>query len=90
MSFHSGKVASFLALFDEYKEKIKASEGCTKLVLMQDQADPTIFFTYSEWNNEESLNKYRYSPLFKTVWTQTKALFSAKAEAWSLNKTIEL
>ncbi len=84
MTFEPTQVETFQALFEIYKQKIKASEGCTKLMLLQDNANSNIFFTYSEWENEESLNKYRYSDLFKTVWSQTKALFSAKAEAWSL------
>ena len=86
MTFEPTKVEAFRALFDEYKTKIKASEGCHELKLMQDSSSSNIFFTYSEWENEESLNKYRYSDLFKMVWSQAKILFSSKAEAWSLNE----
>ena len=86
MTFEPTQVETFLALFNAYKTKIEASEGCTKLMLLQDQSSSNIFFTYSEWDNEESLNKYRYSELFKTVWGQTKILFKEKAEAWSLTQ----
>jgi hypothetical protein len=90
MTFEEDKVATFLSLFNQYKEKIKASEGCHRLELLKDHSASNIFFTYSEWENEEALDKYRYSTLFKTVWEQTKALFSAKAEAWSLDKLMEV
>ena len=90
MTFEEDKVSTFLSLFDEYKSRIKASEGCHRLELLKDHSTENIFFTYSEWENEEALDKYRYSVLFKTVWTQTKALFAAKAEAWSLDKLMEV
>ena len=86
MTFEPAQVEAFQILFDTYKDRIKGSEGCHRLKLLRDNSSPNIFFTYSEWDNEESLNKYRYSDLFKTVWSQTKVLFSAKAEAWSLNE----
>jgi len=86
MTFKPAQVAAFLTLFNEYKDQIAASEGCHKLMLLQDNSSSNIFFTYSEWENEESLNKYRFSDLFKTVWSRTKILFESKAEAWSLNE----
>ena len=86
MTFEVGEVERFLEVFDAYKERIKGSEGCRELKLLRDNSSPNIFFTYSEWENEESLNKYRYSDLFKTVWGQTKILFQKKAEAWSLGE----
>jgi quinol monooxygenase YgiN len=86
MTFEPAQVETFLTLFDAYKSKIRASEGCHELKLLNDQNSPNIFFTYSEWENEESLNKYRYSELFKTVWGQTKILFKEKAEAWSVKE----
>jgi quinol monooxygenase YgiN len=86
MTFQPLQTETFLTLFNAYKAKIEASEGCSKLMLLQDQTSSNIFFTYSEWDNEESLNKYRYSELFKTVWAQTKILFQEKAEAWSLTQ----
>jgi quinol monooxygenase YgiN len=86
MTFEPDKVSSFLSLFNDYKEKIKASEGCHRLELLKDHSADNVFFTYSEWENDEALDKYRYSSLFKTVWAQTKALFCSKAEAWSLDR----
>lgn len=90
MTFEEDKVSTFLTLFNEYKSRIKASEGCHRLELLKDHSANNVFFTYSEWEHEEMLDKYRYSTLFKTVWGQTKALFSAKAEAWSLDKLMEV
>jgi len=86
MTFEPAQVETFLELFNSTKEKIRASEGCHELKLLKDQNTSNIFFTYSEWDNEESLNKYRYSELFKTVWGKTKILFQEKAEAWSLTQ----
>ena len=44
---------------------------------------PNVFFTLSFWENEEALNAYRDSELFKTTWAKTKILFSDKPQAWT-------
>ena len=89
MTFVPERVAEFQKVFNENKERIAGFEGCTHLKLLQDISDPAIFFTYSHWDSVEHLNKYRDSGLFANVWTQTKILFAAKAEAWSVSVKFE-
>lgn len=84
MTFEPAKVETFLAVFEENKLKIRNMKGCTHLELLQDYNLPNSFSTYSYWKNEEDLNNYRNSDLFKEVWTRTKALFSEKPIAFSL------
>lgn len=86
MQFLPEHVPSFLHLFEERKDRIRNFEGCKHLELWQDAHDPTIFFTYSHWENEAKLNHYRFSTLFKETWSLTKPLFAAKALAWSVNR----
>ena len=86
MTFDPSKVEAFLTLFEESKNKIKAMEGCTHLELLQDYNNQNSFSTYSYWVNEEALNKYRNSLLFKNVWANTKILFSEKPIAFSLKQ----
>lgn len=83
MSFHPDKIDEFLSLFETVKEKIRNSEGCHHLELLQDQANPSIIFTYSFWLEERYLEQYRYSDLFESTWAKTKKLFNGKPEAWS-------
>lgn len=90
MEFQTDKVSDFLANFEEIKLKIRNFPGCQKLDLLQDKNRPEIIFTYSVWESEEALNNYRKSELFGEVWPYTKSLFSAKPEAWSVNKVHEL
>lgn len=86
MTFEPSKIEEFLANFDSVKTKIRNFEGCNFLELYRDKNNDSIFFTYSYWNSETSLNTYRHSELFKSVWAKTKPLFSAKPEAWSVQK----
>lgn len=86
MNFKPAEVNTFKQLFETYKSKIRASEGCNHLDLLQDINTPTIFFTYSHWLSEEHLNNYRNSALFEEVWAQTKILFQDKPAAWSATK----
>ncbi len=84
MSFAPEKVGEFLSVFEQGKDKIADFEGCEGLTLLRDAQQPHILFTYSYWRNEDCLNKYRFSELFKDTWAQTKILFNDKPMAWSL------
>jgi len=86
MSFREREVPQFVALFEERKETIRSFEGCLHLELWQDAHNPNIFFTYSIWEDESSLNHYRFSDFFRDTWGRTKALFKEKPQAWSLNR----
>ena len=90
MTFEPDSVPEFLNIFENSKHLIRNFDGCSQLDLMQDTADKTIFFTYSEWESEMHLNAYRNSELFISVWNKTKLLFSTKAEAWSVNKLMSV
>jgi heme-degrading monooxygenase HmoA len=90
MRFHEETIAPFLANFDAVKQYIRNFEGNQFLELYQDKNDPRIFFTYSYWENEAALERYRNSILFNEVWSYTKTLFSDKPEAWSVDKLVTL
>lgn len=85
MEFEAAEVAAFLSNFESVKEKIRSFPGCNFLELYRDKNDLTIFFTYSRWNDENALENYRKSELFKGVWATTKSKFRSKAQAWSVD-----
>jgi heme-degrading monooxygenase HmoA len=87
MHFSSAFAAEFKAVFKAVQPKIEAVEGCAAVQLLQDNNTPEIFFTISHWQNEDHLNAYRNSELFKTTWSVVKPNFQFKAEAWSLLNT---
>lgn len=86
MEFRPEEVESFKNIFHTSWTKIKSFEGCKHVELLQDVKNPCLFFTYSWWDSEEHLNAYRNSKLFEQVWKETKALFSQKPEAWTVNQ----
>ncbi len=90
MGFQEDKIDEFLANFEENKAKIREFEGCKFLELYRGKDNTNQFFTYSYWENETALEKYRNSELFKNVWANTKVLFSEKPEAWSVDKVVSL
>lgn len=83
LTFQSDKTDDFLAVFEDSKNFIRQMNGCQHLELLRDAALPNVFFTLSFWENEEALNAYRDSELFKTTWAKTKILFSDKPQAWT-------
>jgi heme-degrading monooxygenase HmoA len=84
MTFAADKVADFQSFFEERKQTIRGFEGCQHLELWQDVNRPEVFFTFSIWDSEQALNHYRFSDFFKDTWTQTKAMFADKPQAWSV------
>jgi len=86
MTFREEAIDTFKALFDERKEQIRHFPGCMHLELLQDRLHHHLFFTYSYWTDADALDTYRHSELFADTWAQTKVLFAAKPEAWSVNQ----
>ena len=84
MTFRPEEVANFLSLFEQIKDKIRGFEGCEHLELLRDMNDHNSYSTYSHWHDEDALNRYRNSDLFDSVWAETKAKFSQKPIAFSL------
>lgn len=80
MTFRPEETEAFEAIFFANSDKIRNFPGCTHLELLKAGA---VYFTYSRWNDPTDLENYRKSPLFAEVWSNTKALFAAPAEAWS-------
>ena len=87
MQFNPAFIAEFKITFKAVQSKIAAFKGCNGVQLLQDPANPEIFFTISKWQDEAHLNAYRNSELFKTTWAVVKPNFKIKAEAWSLLDT---
>ncbi|MBS1937703.1 MAG: antibiotic biosynthesis monooxygenase [Bacteroidetes bacterium] len=85
MTFRPGEEERFQALFDGWRHRIIAMPGCRTLELLRDIKHPAVFFTRSVWDTEEALDNYRRSATFSEVWPVVKALFAARAEAWSLH-----
>lgn len=87
MEFSNEERNKFVSLFNERKEKIEGQEGCHSVRLFNDLKDNNVYFTYSIWNSENDLNKYRHSEFFKETWAKTKSMFQGKPEAWSVVET---
>lgn len=85
-----GSVKDFQLLFEKYKNDIRAQPGCSGLDLLKDKNKEGVFFTYSIWDKESSLENYRNSELFEKVWGTTKTFFSGKPEAWSVDKVVSM
>lgn len=90
LTISPSKKEEFKSIFVTNKEHIRSFEGCLHVELLQDKKYDNIFFTYSKWEGEEFIDKYRKSALFGGVWKQTKACFCAPPEAWSVNELFSL
>lgn len=85
LTFHENKMIDFLNHFETIKWQVAQFPGCRGMKLHRDQKHPNIIFTYSIWENEDTLNEYRNSELFKKLWPVIKPWFKDKAEAWTVS-----
>ncbi len=90
LHFRLEEVDGFLVFFETVKDKIRAQEGCYELRLLKELSGSGIIFTYSKWESQAHLDRYRHSALFASTWKKTKALFAAKPEAWSTEELHKL
>ena len=86
MEIEPDNVSAFVNIFKTNKNVITSFDGCQSVDLFKHINSQNIFFTYSIWDSESSLNKYRESNTFKDIWSKTKPLFSNKAKAWSVEE----
>ena len=89
LTFSEDKIADFLAFFDTINTQVSRFEGCRGMRLLRDIHQPNRVFTYSFWESEEALNKYRDSELFGGVWPTIKPWFSDKPDAWTVSTYFE-
>jgi heme oxygenase (mycobilin-producing) len=90
MHFTEAGVEEFLEIFNKNKTAIRNFPGCQHLQLLKDADDPNTYATLSYWDEPQSLENYRKSELFGSVWGRVKTLFSERSQAFSLEKFIEL
>lgn len=83
MHFLPEKINEFQEIIKASNQRIRNFPGCKSLTILRDIHNENIFFTLSTWENEQALETYRASGLFKETWANTKKLFAKKAEAWS-------
>ncbi|MDN5211329.1 antibiotic biosynthesis monooxygenase [Fulvivirgaceae bacterium BMA12] len=86
MTFKRNHMDDFLKLFQRISPNIRNFKGCNHLELLRDYNQENIFVTYSYWQDEEALNNYRSSLLFKESWAATKVLFDEKPQVFSFKR----
>lgn len=88
MHFTEEGVAKFLVLFKDHEHAIRTMPGCLHMELMRDVDDSLHYMTLSHWEDVASLNAYRESVLFRSLWPSVKTLFSERPKAYSFEKFI--
>lgn len=90
MHFTEPGVAEFLEIFNHNKSAIRNFPGCTHLELLRDVGDQTVYTTLSHWDSTGSLEAYRNSELFSSVWGRVKTLFSERTQAFSVERFMDV
>ena len=83
MTFRPDRLDRFHDIFRSTSEHIRAVAGCRHLELWEDARFPNVLTTYSHWVDQDALDAYRESTLFRSTWDKTKPLFAAAPVARS-------
>jgi len=86
MSFRENRVADFLDVYDEIATTIRSFSGCRHIELWKDADAPAAYTTYTLWTNNEALQTYRESSLFRETWAKIKPMFESPASAHSYHR----
>ena len=90
MHFTESGVEEFLEIFNQHRTAIRTFPGCSHLQLLKDPEDLLCYTTLSHWDQLQSLENYRKSELFGSVWGRVKTLFSERTQAFTLERYIEV
>ena len=90
MHFTESGVEEFLEIFNQHRTAIRNFPGCSHLQLLKDPEDLLCYTTLSHWDQLQSLENYRKSELFGSVWGRVKTLFSERTQAFTLERYIEV
>ena len=80
MTFRTEETERFIDIFEKYREHIRNAQGCLGLQLLRDIDNPSVFFTYSVWEQESNLELYRKSETFGQVWNSVVELCKSVVE----------
>jgi quinol monooxygenase YgiN len=83
LTFKPEHCNEFENFFAEIKDQVGNQPGCSGVNLLRETGSTGVYFTYSNWDKQTSLDAYRNTDLFNVVWPKVKAWFAAKPEAWS-------
>lgn len=86
LSIAEEKLSEFLFHFKNSENEIRNFPGCLEMNLYKDTYHTGVMVTISKWEKAGDLEAYRNSPLFQSVWSKVKPLFSRKAEAFSVEE----
>lgn len=84
LEFEENRIDDFLTFFEGIKHVVNNFPGCLGMKLYQDLDRPFVVMTYSHWESEEALEKYRKSDAFGDIWPTIKPWFGGKPMAWSV------
>jgi len=88
LNIESSAVDEFMSVLGQVRHRIEQFEGCRSLELLSDKKDRTVFFSYSIWESEDHLDKYRNSEVFREIWNAIKKYVTSKPNAWTVENTL--
>lgn len=83
MTIHPEHIGEFMTLFHGVHDRIESFPGCRSVELLTDARYPNVVATLSRWDDDDALQNYRASDLFRRTWSKTREMFAAAPEASS-------
>ncbi len=87
LHFQTNFCREFENNFPEFKKVVTSFGGCKGVKLLKSE-EIGIYFTISQWEQENNLAQYRTSEAFIKIWNTLKPNFANRAEAWTTEEII--
>lgn len=89
MQVSSPNKALFKQTLKDYQKALKEQKGCMHLDMFSDKKEKDIFYSYTIWDNDTNLKKYRKSALYKELSGKILPLCDKEPKAWTVDEAFE-
>ncbi|MBI4648104.1 MAG: antibiotic biosynthesis monooxygenase [Bacteroidia bacterium] len=89
VSVHDSKIDDFVSFMESVRDHMLAFNGCEHWEVLNDKTNKNIFFSYSIWKSEKELEAYKYSTLYKQIWSTCKQWFTKESQAWTVDNIFD-
>ena len=86
MTVDEKNVGDFRKYFENYNQQIMQVDGCHHHDFLEDKNDPTTFFTYTTWETERQIERYRRSEMHRLHKEKMKEFYAKDDIAWTVEK----
>ncbi|OFX61669.1 MAG: hypothetical protein A2046_04560 [Bacteroidetes bacterium GWA2_30_7] len=89
MQVNESNKVLFKQTLKDYQPLLKKQKGCMQIDMLNDKKIKDIYYSYTIWDNEENLKKYKNSDFYKELSSKVLPLCEKEPQAWTVDEAFE-